>query len=196
MKNYFLMSFAERWCKHRQRIWLLIICWFPALWLFSYLVSEFTLKNYRIGADFGLSADGHPQPKCLPWTLYLMRLHADYGKGDYIAFMPPPKALEGRGEALKNEFRVPGLSAFAKQVIAVEGDQITIKNGRLSINQSYVADLTLLGRLHAQQNAYDRNEVVPQNQLFVMGTEERSYDSRYWGYVDRSAVVAKITPIF
>lgn len=190
------MKFSERWCKHRRRIWLLIICWFPALWLGSYVANHTLLTNTRIGADFGLSASGQSQPKCLPWTLYLMHLNAPYVKGDYVAFTPPPKALEGRGETIKNEFRVPGLSAFAKRIMAVQGDQITIKDGRLFINQSYVADLTLLERLHVKKNAFDKDEVVPKNQLFVMGTEDRSYDSRYWGYVDRQAVVAKIVPIF
>ena len=190
------MSLTERWCRHRRRIWLLIICWFPALWLCSFAANHTLFKNVRIGADFGLSASGEPQPKCLPWTLYVMWLHASFDKGDYIAFNPPLKALEGRGEALKNEFLAPGLSAFAKQVIAVEGDRVTIKDGRLWINQNYVADLTLLERLHAKKNTFDKDEVVPKNQLFVMGTEDRSYDSRYWGYVDRQAVVAKIVPIF
>ena len=191
------MTFAERWCQHRRRIWFIIICWFPALWLSSYLLNHSLFKNYRVGADLGLSASGEPQPKCLPWTLYLMHLHANYTKGDYIAFMPPAKALEGRDEALQNEFRLPGLSsAFGKQLVGVEGDRITVRDGRLFINHQYVADLTLLDRLHAKKNDFDRDETVPKSQLFVMGTEERSYDSRYWGYVDRSAVVATITPLF
>jgi len=191
------MTFSARWCQHRRRIWLIIILWFPALWLSSFAINHFLLKNYRIGADLGLSASGEAQPKCLPWTLYLMSLHAPFSKGGYIAFMPPPKALEGRGEALQNEFRLPGLSsAFGKQLVAVEGDRITVKDARLYINRKYVADLTLLDRLHAKKNDFDRDETVPKNQLFVMGTEDRSYDSRYWGYVDRSAVVATITPLF
>ncbi|EAL3751808.1 S26 family signal peptidase, partial [Campylobacter coli] len=32
------------------------------------------------------------------------------------------------------------------------------------------------------------NGVIPKDKFFVMGTHPRSFDSRYWGFVDRKDI--------
>lgn len=37
-----------------------------------------------------------------------------------------------------------------------------------------------------------RASVVPAGRLFVLGTHERSYDSRYWGFVDADQIIGRV----
>jgi signal peptidase I len=76
---------------------------------------------------------------------------------------------------------------FIKRVVAVEGDVIEERNKDLFVNgkpvsEPYVQHTDML--MSAQRDNFGPF-VVPHNKVFVMGdNRDRSYDSRYWGYVD------------
>jgi signal peptidase I len=102
------------------------------------------------------------------------RLH-DPQRGDLVMFYYPNKPDR----------------TFVKRVIAEEGDQVRILDGRVFVNdveanQDYVA---------AQNRSHDNwgPQVVPEGYFFVMGdNRNNSSDSRHWGYVPKKYIVGKV----
>jgi signal peptidase I len=114
----------------------------------------------------------------------------DFGKvqrGDVIVFIFP----EDRSKD------------FIKRVVAVAGDTVEIRGKKITINGKQVDDP------HAHFEGDDPQNVlpasrddfgptrVPENQLFVMGdNRDRSYDSRFWGFVNLDDVRGKAFLIY
>jgi signal peptidase I len=94
---------------------------------------------------------------------------------------------------------------FIKRVIATEGEEIRIKDKQVFINGKAIDDpwgvygerrgLFIPGPLRPRDNYGPK--VVPPNSLFVLGdNRDNSQDSRYWGFVDLSAVKGKALYIY
>ncbi len=54
----------------------------------------------------------------------------------------------------------------------------------------------LAKRLGKPASRYRRDEIVPADQLWFMGTSLDSFDSRYWGYVRKVDVLGRAYPIW
>jgi signal peptidase I len=114
----------------------------------------------------------------------------DFGKvqrGDVIVFIFP----EDRSKD------------FIKRVVGVAGDTVEIRGKKISLNGKPIEDP------HAHFEGDDPQNVlpasrddfgptrVPENQLFVMGdNRDRSYDSRFWGFVNLDDVRGKAFLIY
>ena len=92
---------------------------------------------------------------------------------------------------------------FIKRVIGVAGDNVEVRNKKVYINGKAVEDS------HAHFEGYDPQlggtvngdnygpKVVPEGHVFVMGdNRDRSYDSRFRGYVSLSEVRGKAFLIY
>lgn len=94
---------------------------------------------------------------------------------------------------------------FIKRVIATEGEEVQIKNREILINGVAIEDLWGVYRerkapfipSHFRPRDNYGPRVVPANSLFVLGdNRDNSQDSRYWGFVDLSAVKGKAFIIY
>ncbi len=47
----------------------------------------------------------------------------------------------------------------------------------------------------AQLSRFEYVGVVPQGKIFVVGDSKDSFDSRYWGFLDKDKIIAKAYPI-
>jgi signal peptidase I len=120
------------------------------------------------------------------WGHYLL----DFGKvqrGDVIVFIFP----EDRSKD------------FIKRVVGVAGDTVEIRGKKIYINGQQVQDPHAhfegddpQNILPASRDDYGPTK-VPENHLFVMGdNRDRSYDSRFWGFVNLDDVRGKAFLIY
>ena len=131
----------------------------------------------------------------IPFTQFKVLKIADPEAGDIVTFTPPhdPK------------------TTYVKRLIAGPGDKVEVKDGfvilngkslvkeRLDINQpifSYKESLNghtyTVDRNLIQARPEHFSVVVPKDKYFFMGdNRDNSLDSRIWGFVDRSQILAK-----
>lgn len=92
---------------------------------------------------------------------------------------------------------------FIKRVVAIGGDTVQVKNGRVWVNGKAIDDphahleVSDLERLPSNPRDNYGPVTVPPGKLFVMGdNRDRSYDSRFWGYVDENDVEGRAMVVY
>jgi signal peptidase I len=110
-----------------------------------------------------------------------------------------------RGDVIVFIFPEDPSKDFIKRVIAVEGDQIAVRDKKVFVNGQPANDPHAVFRdpavMQGWGNEMNRDNfgpvTVPPHALFVMGdNRDKSYDSRFWGYVDLSKVKGKAFLIY
>ena len=107
--------------------------------------------------------------------------------GDLVAF------IHKEGAPL-----IPAGSQMIKIVRGKGGDVIDIQPHRVQINEQILEQSMEYGlkTLSAKAEDYARIMVVPEGELFLMGTTLFSNDSRFWGSIPESDVVGKVYALF
>ena len=122
----------------------------------------------------------------IPLGRYLFNL-APVHRGDVVVFVFPPDRTKD----------------FIKRVIGIAGDTIQVKDGVVWLNGQKMDD----PHAHMEAAPQDRSPVsprdnfgpvtVPPGKLFMMGdNRDRSYDSRFWGFVDHNDVEGRAVLIY
>ena len=120
-----------------------------------------------------------------------------------------------RGDILVFHYPVNRSIYFVKRLIGLPGDHISYKNGQLSINSKFIPTYdceefskeskhiickeSLNGKEYRINNSNTDKNIdfgsieIPEDSYFVMGDNRgNSYDSRYWGFVNKSHVIGKV----
>lgn len=112
----------------------------------------------------------------VPFTGWHMRLWREPRRQQVVIFRAP----------------VPGSPDYVKRVIGLPGDTVEIRHGVVWVNGAPLAEPYLA----APPNQFENFAAVrvPLASYFVLGdNRENSYDSRYWGFVPRPAIIG--TPV-
>lgn len=134
----------------------------------------------------------------------------EYKRGDIITFEAPSDIKFGTQVNLNSpvaiyDFEPEGLInklvyyvlelnkvSYIKRVIAVEGDWVQIKDGKVYINGEVIQE-DYLPEGTITKLAYYNNIVVPEDYVFVMGdNRDESMDSRVFGCIPLDKVEGKV----
>lgn len=145
-----------------------------ALVLVAIPLLAFHHVGYRIGVDM-VKGDS-----CLPFTFYLYQPgNFSVEKGAYFAF-----------KARRMQPYYDDDLIIIKEIVGVPGDKVRV-DSKVYVNDVYRGDLPHIKKLKKTVSDFARNEIVPPEKFWVMGTHPRSFDSRYWGYVDHAQIIGK-----
>jgi signal peptidase I len=100
-----------------------------------------------------------------------------------------------RGDVIVFDFPEDPSKDFIKRVIAVPGDVIEIREKKVFLNGEELSE-PYIQHVDASTSVPRRDNfgpvMVPENKYFVMGdNRDESYDSRFWGFVERNTIAGK-----
>lgn len=143
-------------------------------------------SNYRIVYDSIKGAN------CLPYSVFLVDLRDRVVERDeYIAFV-----------SMQMEPFYKNGTLAVKLAAGVPGDHITVNERGVAVNGHHMGALLhlqegeKLWRMGRRIGDVERDEQVPVGRLWMMGTNPRSYDSRYWGYIKNDQVIGRAIPLW
>ncbi|MBI5875417.1 MAG: signal peptidase I [Deltaproteobacteria bacterium] len=100
-----------------------------------------------------------------------------------------------RGDIIVFEYSGDPQKEFIKRVVGVGGDTVEIRDKELYVNNVLVKNDYAI---HTDAKIFPKGEerrdnygpvTVPSNSFFVLGdNRDRSFDSRYWGFVEKSKI--------
>jgi signal peptidase I len=119
----------------------------------------------------------------IPLTNLKLPMISKLKRGEVIVFVPPH-------ERNKPWFR---RKQYVKRLIGLEGDHILIKDGNIYINGKIVVDPRIARNYYYNQGEYGTKEIiVPKDKYFFLGDNSiSSFDSRFWGSVDKRDIIGK-----
>jgi signal peptidase I len=96
-----------------------------------------------------------------------------------------------RGEIVMLQYPLRPERTFVKRVVAEEGDQVRIIEGRVYVNDVAMTDSFVTPEYRSHDNWGPL--VVPEGYYFVMGDHRNnSLDSRHWGFVPKKYILGRV----
>ena len=159
--------------------WLILVCVFSAC---CFAASYFFYLNFRLGLDFQVY-------RCMDEWVYIINIKDRKPLKDKIF------AIEAHGA----EPVVANGTMMAKIIRGVPGDKVTItKDERILINGKLIA--TGMDHLHGinptDMNKFFGTRILGADEYWVMGTRQRSFDSRYYGPVHAYQIKGRAYALF
>lgn len=145
------------------------------------------LTGIRIGVDVQRLIG---QPACMPSLIYLWKpgMHQPPKIGDYVLARMPNTGL---GVGAREGDRI------VKKIVALTGDTVKVQGTELYVNGQHTDRLWLAKSIPGKKPGdFDAEYTLKEGQLFLMGTTKESFDSRYWGAVNREAFLGYAIPLF
>ena len=164
----FLSEIGEKTKNKRLAVMWVIVLFFAVIVFSKYYFVAFSSK-YSLGVDISnISSNDH-----ILFSVHKKSLSYNDAKvGQYIMFNTD-----------KMEPIIPKETSIIKKIVAKSGDHVQVVGLQMFINGQMVAKLRpqALERLHKTEADFQRDFIVSPNSVIILGSYERSFDSRYWG---------------
>lgn len=133
-------------------------------------------------------------------------------RGDVVTFEAPSKNIYGPGEydlnnpVAKYEYQPTNVfskftyyvleinkTSYIKRVIAIEGDKVEIKDGKVYINNELLPEKYLAEGVKTEVTGVFNNFIVPKGYIFLMGDNRSgSMDCRNFGCIPVEKIESKV----
>ena len=178
--------------------------------VFAIFIVTFIVQPFRIP-----SGSMEPTLRVGDFLLVDKQSYAASGRLDRLV-LPPARVK--RGDLVVFHYPVDPRLHLVKRVVGLPGDRIRMRGGRVLVNgvlldEPYAfysasrpngfrddfpslleadPNVDLRWWIRLRNSVVDRDVIVPQDSYFVLGDNRNdSEDSRYWGFVPRSAIVGR-----
>ena len=161
----------------------------PRDWAKSFLVIGAFMAVATATSAYGLFLD-LSEVRCMPEYLYAAepRDGAAIKRGDVVSYVA----------ATDEMFGLMAGKRIAKVVVGVAGDRVVSNEHGVTINGKFIAprsEQSLINMAKKGVVPISMDKVLAQDEIFVMGTLPRSFDSRYWGAMKASHIDKFVTPL-
>jgi conjugal transfer pilin signal peptidase TrbI len=161
-----------------------------------YLAGKWSSDHYQIA----IPAEGQTE-SCLKYSYFLIDLDEKSPKvGDFVSFK-----IKGIADQFKEVPEIQNHKKFKdgvnyiKVYAAGPGDRVTISDKNVSIEHKESGRIDIYGSLDQsivkilkrKTEDFIRTFVVPEGEMFMLGTEPGTFDSRYWGTIKQEQVIGK-----
>lgn len=147
-------------------------------WIFVVFIAVFPFVYEMLPIRIEIALD-----KSLPYTFFLSR---EFREGDrFIEFAPP----------VKNEYTA-GVKHLIKAIACSGGSTLHTRGLEYYCDGKYLGKAKTTDKHGKEIDHFVYNGVIPQEAFFVMGTHERSYDSRYFGFIWKEDIERGIEPLW
>jgi signal peptidase I len=195
--------------------WLGVMQWLCGTVVIAVFVITFLTQAFQIPSE--------SMEKTLLVGDYLLVDKVHFAQSGIWEHLLPYQPIS-RGDIIVFRYPVRPSQHFVKRVIALPGDRVHLREGRVYVNGQLVQDQAYAAHNSRQYDSYrddfpndsyissDVNStwwvqmhhairngelVVPPNQYFVLGdNRDHSLDSRYWGFVPRENVIGRPLVIY
>jgi signal peptidase I len=155
----------------------------PTLLIGDHIMVNKLIYGFRLpDSIFGFT----PLSGEIPYGKYLCKIDQVH-RGDVVVFVFPPDPTKD----------------FIKRVIGVPGDTVAVKEGRVYLNGVRMNNphahfvVPQDDRTPGNPRDFFGPVTVPSGEYFVMGdNRDRSYDSRFWGFVPRNNIEGRAVFIY
>ena len=157
---------------HRDKklyVWMLICC--GIFFLYTAITARFS--------------PGITFTKSVPFRFFIAVKTKDFKRGDHIIFYrPKDKAFPGGN--------------LIKMILCMPGDMLEEKNRDYYCNGKYMLTAKTISRTGVPLKHFQFKGRIPENCYFVVGDGDikNAYDSRYFGFVKRQEIKARVIPLW
>ncbi len=126
----------------------------------------------------------------IPIGIYKVDKSIDFKKGDIITF-----STKNYSDILNYSGSIKNVT-FSKYVAGISGNYIRIENNKIYINNKEKGNIFKVDGLNNKLPQLKEKEyIVKEDEVFVLGTNNKSFDSRYYGCIKKSDVIYKLVPL-
>ena len=126
----------------------------------------------------------------IPIGIYKVDKSIDFKRGDIVTFSTKKyKYILDYPGSIKN-------ITFSKYIAGISGDYIRIENNKIYVNNKEKGNIFKVDGLNNRLPQLKEKEyIVKEDEVFVLGTNDKSFDSRYYGCIKKSDVIYKLVPL-
>jgi conjugal transfer pilin signal peptidase TrbI len=145
------------------------------------LIAAYGLARYDFGFDSQVNRCLHPYR-----AFAIDTWNQEISVGNYLAFH-----AHNMGPFFDDG------QVVVKQVVAISGDTVEIRNGKVFINGAFSFGGFQEAGLKGQPlESFNGTTVLGEGEYFMYGWHPLSYDSRYWGPVSEAQVIGETYALF